>query len=548
MSEIVAELATSKNDKGFDHARALIRQGKISESASWDGPEAGAENRYIEENGWSDFSKWYMGKNPEYNPESKAHWKYPFSSDFKTVSLNGLKAIRSRAGQTKETEIFNAAGKLLEMAAGDDEKASALTERQTFSTFCLEAQAPSKVDREAGTIEQISILTAGEAKGHNMMISQKTLESSITLLIGKQIPAYLSHSGAMGDRLLTEAGYFSGFYRDKDKIRATRFVALESFKKYEPEKYDRLFEIAEVAPQSFGVSIVFEGQLFWEMADGSEVGMDVGLEAPENARFGMPTVRPLKITSADFVDTPAANGALFSGKVDIQTNSKDMNTDEKVELGEPSPDSASARHISDEEKIAPPVPTPEPQPKPKKKAKKKALAEQDEEDREDEERGEEDEIAKEDQGEEVAEEEDDAEERDDDEMPDADKLEEKLERPDDEYQEKMRAAVEEVYSHIENSLNRLREVMDMVGVPDTRASEKVEASANAELIARVEELEKLGQGTTPPIAEKSKNTFATIKEAKAHLIKDHLDKNPSDTRATAVLAVGKTNPELFQQN
>ena len=427
-------------------------------------------------------------------------------------------------------------------------KDEGLSEKKTLSVFCLEAQAPSRVDRDAGTIEQISILSAGEAKGHNMMISQKTLESSITLLIGKQIPAYLSHAGAMGDRLLTEAGYFSGFYRDKDKIRASRFVALDSFRKYEPEKYDRLFEIADVAPQSFGVSIVFEGQLFWEMADGTEVGMDVGLEAPENARFDVPTVRPLKITSADFVDTPAANGALFSGKVDNQPISKDMNTkDEQVELGEPSPDSASARHVSDEEKIVPPVPSPE-EPKPKKKAKKKALAEQDEDDRDDEERGEEDEIAKEDQGDEVAKEEDDAEDRDDDEKPDADEL--SLEEPDDEYQRRMRAAVEEVYTRVEELRDRVKELMDMTGVPDRAESKKDDDSLSekSELLARVEELEKLSQGTTPPIAEKSKNQFATKKEALKHLIADHLEKNPSDTRSTAVLAVGKTNPELFQQN
>jgi len=39
---------------------------------------------------------------------------------------------------------------------------------------CL-ASKPGRVDHEAGTIEGISILTAGEAKGHGMMISEKTL-------------------------------------------------------------------------------------------------------------------------------------------------------------------------------------------------------------------------------------------------------------------------------------------------------------------------------------------------------------------------------------
>jgi len=426
---------------------------------------------------------------------------------------------------------------------------------------CL-ASKPGRVDHEAGTIEGISILTAGEAKGHGMMISEKTLEAAIVLLIGKSLPAYLSHAGAHGDRLLTEAGYFSGFYRDKEQIRARKFTALATFKKYEREKYDRLFEIAEKAPQTFGVSIVFEGQLFWEMRDGSETTMEVGLNAPENARFEVPTVRPLEITSADFVDTPAANGSLFR-KVDTQPNSKEMkmetDTLEKptatTELGEPANESASAHHVADEEPAAAAAPAPgkkdgpnpEP-PAPKKTRKKKALAEQDEEDRKDEERGEEDEIAKEDQGEDQAKEDDDAEDRDDDEKPDADEFEE----PDNEYQEKMRAAVEEVYSHMENAVHRLREVMDMTGVPNTREesadgdSTEMEAKV-AELTARVEELMKLQAGT-PPIPEKKGEAFTDLKDAKQHLISKHLDANPGDSRSTAVLAVAKTNPELFKNN
>ena len=208
----------------------------------------------------------------------------------------------------------------------------------------------------------------------------------------------------------------------------------------------------------------------------------------------------------------------------------------EIELGEPSNESASAHHVSDEEKIAPVVPAPDPdKPTLKKKAKKKKLAEQDEEDRDDERRGEEDEIAKEDQGDEVADEEDAAEDRDDDEKPEADELEE-LEEPDDEYQEKMRAAVEEVYSHVENAVRRLKEVMDMVGVPD-RAEAAEELSEVAELKALLGK-----QGA------KQGDTFQSVKDAKKHLISKYLEVNPTHERSTAVLAIAKTNPELFHQN
>ena len=554
MSTDTIELATTRNNAGADKARQLVREGRIVETRKWSGPSAAEENQFIEENGWEKYGEFFLGRDHQYDPETKAHWKYPFSNDFAAVNINGLRAIRTRSAQNREDDIFATAGVLLEEAKKKKEKGelAAIAGAESFSAICLEARA-GRVDVEAGTIDDVSIISIGEAKGHRMMISTKTLESAITLLLGKTLPAYLSHEGATGDRLLTEAGYFSRFFRDGDQIRAGRFTALESFKKYDREKFERLFEIAAVAPESFGVSIVFEGQLFWEMADGSEESMELGYEAPENARFEFPTVRPLKITSADFVDSPAANGALFNSMGDKSIKGKGMNatttetkppaeptTDEFVETLGASIESASAAHGAAQEaekKAAAPAPE-------KKKAKakkKKALAEQD-----DEERGEEDEIAKEDQGEEVAKEEDDAEKRDDDEEPEADELEE----PDDEYQEKMRAAVEEVYSHIENAINRLREVMDMTGVPDKReeAAEKPEEKEMAELKARVDELTKLHTGTSPIKDSDPGVQPKSNQEIKADLITKHLSIHPGDNRATAVLAVAKTNPELFAQD
>ncbi len=559
------ELATSRNKAGVTKAEQLIAEGKIKESASWEGPSTAAMNKFIKAEGWARFGEFHLGRDKGFDAETKAHWKYPFSSDFANVSINGLRAIRTRSAQTEEAEIFASAGRLLDEAKTIYVKASRPAATRlpraprvpsgrgwgaeaigTFSAFSLGAEAVGHVDREAGTIEGISILSVGEARGHGMMISEKTLEAAIALLIGKSLPAYLSHAGSNGDRLLTEAGFFSGFYRDRDQIRARQFTALDTFKKYDREKYDRLFEIAEKAPATFGVSIVFEGQLFWELRDGSEVSIEVGLDAPENARFEMPTVRPLTITSADFVDTPAANGALFR-KVDTQPISEDMNSDIEIlekptvaALGEPPNESASAHHETDEDAApAPPKPEPatEPSPKPTAKRKKKKALAQDDEDREDEERGEEDEIAKEDEGEE----------------PDTEreKVDDELEEPDDEYEEKMRAAVEETYTHLENAVRRLREIMDMTGVPDSRKNEAeggAEGGEMEKLKARVDELTKLHAGTAPIKEPTETKAFETPTAAKKHLISLHLEAHPKDSRSTAVLAIAKTNPELFKNN
>jgi len=102
------------NNAGYAHARDLIDKGKIKESSSWEGPDAELENKIIEEKGWEEFSKWFLGKDTEANDETKAKWKYPYTDDFENVNRRGLVAIRVRSSQNGDKDIFEAAGKLIE--------------------------------------------------------------------------------------------------------------------------------------------------------------------------------------------------------------------------------------------------------------------------------------------------------------------------------------------------------------------------------------------------------------------------------------------------
>ena len=60
--------------------------------------------------------------------------------------------------------------------------------------------------------KDVSILTVGEASGHGVMVDEKTIEDFVKLSIGKTIPAYLTHAGAVdasgraADRLGKEIG------------------------------------------------------------------------------------------------------------------------------------------------------------------------------------------------------------------------------------------------------------------------------------------------------------------------------------------------------
>ncbi len=102
------------NPKGIAHANSLIESGDVKEPSSWEHPTPAEETAYLEANGWDEFSKWYLGVDSSADPETKAHYGYIYTSDFKTVDRQGLRAIRQRAAQNGMTAIFAAAGKMIE--------------------------------------------------------------------------------------------------------------------------------------------------------------------------------------------------------------------------------------------------------------------------------------------------------------------------------------------------------------------------------------------------------------------------------------------------
>lgn len=502
MEATLEALAVSMASAAVKHGNALIRAGRISESASWSGPSASAENTYLEEEGLADFGRWYMGRQSDAEPDTKAHFRYPFTDDFKTISENGLKAIRSRSAQNDETEIFNAAGKMLDSIA---KKRGEMSAGGIQFRHHLQA-GPGLADRDRGEMYDVNILTTGTARGHQMMISERTLGSAMTLLAGANLPAYLTHSDSAGDRLLTEAGIFSGFYLDGDRIKARQFTALDAFREYEPEKFDRLFEMASAAPELFGVSIVFEGRLFWETEE-DDVDFSILTERPETARFSLPTVEPTAISSADFVDQPAANPSLFSAlDVDARTLEDDLN----MNANTATLSAESASHQPEAKAAAPAAaPAKKPaaveEPKPKKKAPKKALAEPEE-------------------------------------------APAPVEILEDEVSPELDAstpAPEPTAAEAEIAVDASAETEEVALDEEPNEIEELRAHIQA-LRDRISELEKLHVGPEP-IEEADETPELTTAEQLRGLIDDYILANPKDSRSTAVLAVGKSHPELFNK-
>ena len=168
----------------------------------------------------------------------------------------------------------------------------------------------------SGVMFNVALLSVGEARGHGVMITQRTLASALVAAATTPVAAFITHDGASGDRMLGQIGYFSHFFIDGDSLRAHTFTALPSFKDDEAMRYRRLFDIAAAIPDNVGISLVFTGELVWETLSAGFSPANLKTPRPPDAAYAFPTVIISKIMSADFVESPAATTGLFSSEVD----------------------------------------------------------------------------------------------------------------------------------------------------------------------------------------------------------------------------------------
>lgn len=107
------------NKKAYQHAMSLIRQGKVDKSDSWSFSAKDGNALLGDPPDWSAYGSWFLMKDPNANPESKEAYRYPFGKAGE-VYRSGLIAIRQRAAQQGEEEIFSAAGRLIEAIDGKE--------------------------------------------------------------------------------------------------------------------------------------------------------------------------------------------------------------------------------------------------------------------------------------------------------------------------------------------------------------------------------------------------------------------------------------------
>jgi hypothetical protein len=145
------------------------------------------------------------------------------------------------------------------------------------------------IDAQAATITGVSVITVGEAKGHGMLIDAQTLlqvkEAAETYSGGLKVKT--DHYTGFNEIV----GTLKNFTIDGEQLRADLYLLKNH------DATPRILEMAELMPDTFGLSISFSGEH-------EEQGDTVFARCSE-------------IYSADLVDAPAANPTgLFSARVD----------------------------------------------------------------------------------------------------------------------------------------------------------------------------------------------------------------------------------------
>lgn len=113
------------NRKAYEHALDLIRQGKVDRTSEWSSTAEDGNKILGDPPDWDKYARWFLLTEKDADPKTKEAYKYPFGKEGK-VYRSALTAIRQRAAQQKEDEVFEAAGRLLEAVDEKKEMAEGL--------------------------------------------------------------------------------------------------------------------------------------------------------------------------------------------------------------------------------------------------------------------------------------------------------------------------------------------------------------------------------------------------------------------------------------
>jgi hypothetical protein len=110
-------MAVKLNKKALDHAKLLVREGKVvrDERDNWSehAPSTDEQNGYLDKHGYSNYSEWFLGVDETKPDETKGRYSFPFG-DFSKLHRCAVISLESRAAQNDHDDITQASKDLLE--------------------------------------------------------------------------------------------------------------------------------------------------------------------------------------------------------------------------------------------------------------------------------------------------------------------------------------------------------------------------------------------------------------------------------------------------
>ncbi len=184
-------------------------------------------------------------------------------------------------------------GRLVALDDGGNGKSISLSQPLALAVGGME------LDREGGTLKNVSILAEGEAIGHGFVIDQVMLTQVAAALNRKGgVKCRMSHPGGMfggtdGIELMIGMAGVGSVRVDGDRVRGD--IQLRPYAKSNPagDLWTYLFDLAENDPAEIGLSVVFLGDVFEPREEDGERLLPAG--------------RIKDVMAVDFVGDPASN-------------------------------------------------------------------------------------------------------------------------------------------------------------------------------------------------------------------------------------------------
>ena len=173
----------------------------------------------------------------------------------------------------------------------------------------------SEIDREGGrygfgVINGVSIITRGEALGHDLWVDADFLSDVTAAGNAKNtgLKARFTHPGLSSDGLGTYLGKVHDLRTEGDQVIGDLHFQESATKTPDGDLAAYVMQLAEDAPEDFGISIVFDHDAVASELHTLENTQGGRFVSPdEDNKNNYPHARLQQLRAADVVDSPAAN-------------------------------------------------------------------------------------------------------------------------------------------------------------------------------------------------------------------------------------------------